>query len=197
MQGQMAVLANHWSAWLNAGSVPPRLGNSHATVVPYRDFRAADGDVIVAVGSDGQFQKLCRLLGRADLGADPELQTNAGRQRNRARLEAALAEAIAGWTLAELIPAMEREGVPGGPINRLDQLFADPQVAATGMVAEVARSDGTPVRLVPYPHRLSETPARVERAPPRLGEHTRTVLARDLGLGGAELDRLEAAGIIG
>lgn len=196
MQGQMATLANHWSAFLNAGVVPARMGNAHATVVPYRDFRAADGDLIVAVGSDSQFRKLCAILGRDDLAADPGLATNAGRQRNRARLEAALAETIAGWTMADLIAAMEQEGVPGGPINRLDQLFADPQVAATGMVVEVARSDGTPVRVVPYPHRLSATPARVASAPPRLGEHTRVVLARDLGLGDAELDRLAAAGII-
>lgn len=196
MQSQMAVLANHWSAYLNAGFMAPRMGNAHATVVPYRDFRAADGDLIVAVGSDSQFVKLCAILGRPDLSGDPQLATNAGRQANRARLEAELAQSIAGWRMADLIAAMEREGVPGGPINRLDQLFADPQVAATGMVREVARADGTRVRLVPYPHQLSATPARVESAPPRLGEHTRAVLARDLGLAPAQLDALEAAGII-
>lgn len=196
MDSQIAVLANHWSAFLNADVVSARLGNAHATVVPYRDFRVADGEVIVAVGSDSQFAKLCALLGRADLAADARLATNAGRQQHRAWLEAELGATLARWQSADLLAAMAREGVPGGPINRLDAVFAEPQVEARDLVASCQRSTGAEVRLVGYPHRLSATPASVRSAPPRIGEHTRLVLESDLGLGPDEIDRLFRQGIV-
>jgi crotonobetainyl-CoA:carnitine CoA-transferase CaiB-like acyl-CoA transferase len=195
LQAQVAMLANHATGYLNAGKLPPRSGNRHATVVPYRDFEAKDGTLIVAVGSDSQFAKLCAILGRGDLAADPRFARNAGRQVARAELEAILEAEIATWERDLLLRAMEREGVPGGPINDLAQLFADPQVEATGLVVEVERS-GASVRLVRYPQVLSATPASVRHPPPRLGEHSRLVLGRELGLEAAELDRLEAAGVI-
>lgn len=196
LQAQVAMLANHWSAYLNAGRVPQRSGNAHATVVPYRDFPAADGTLIIAVGSDRQFQALARVLGRPDLATDPRYTTNAGRQQARAALEAEIAQETARRTRADLLAALAEAGVPAGPINALPEVFADRQVEATGLVHEVARADGTMLRLVGYPQQLSATPASVRSAPPRLGEHTREVLGEILGLEAGELDRLEAAGVI-
>lgn len=196
MDSQVAVLANHWSAYLNAGRVPGRLGNAHATVVPYRDFQVADGEVIVAVGSDSQFRKLCRLLAREDLAADPRLVTNAGRQRHRDWLEAELQGTFAGWRAADLLAAMAAEGVPGGPINRLDAVFAEPQVVARELVEDCPRATGAALRLVRYPHLLSATPATVRQAPPRIGEHSRAILADLLAMDEAGIDRLMAAGVV-
>ncbi len=195
LQAQVAMLANHAAGYLNAGTLPPRSGNAHATVVPYRDFEAKDGTLIVAVGSDSQFAKLCSILGRPDLAHDPRFARNAGRQAARDELEAVLEAEIARWPREALLAAMAQEGVPGGPINDLAQVFADRQVVATGVVEEVGRA-GVPVRLVGYPQKLSATPAAVRSPPPRLGEHTRAVLARELGLEAAALDTLEAEGVI-
>lgn len=196
LQAQVAMLANHWASWLNAGVAPGRSGNAHATVVPYRDFPTSDGTLIIAVGSDRQFRALADVLGRPDLAADPRYTTNADRQQARAALEAEIAAETAKRTRADLLAALADAGVPAGPINALPDVFADPQVAATGLVATVAREDGTVLRLVGYPQTLSATPATVRSAPPRLGQHTREVLHDVLGLGDAELDRLEAAGAI-
>jgi crotonobetainyl-CoA:carnitine CoA-transferase CaiB-like acyl-CoA transferase len=196
MDSQVAVLANHWSAYLNAGVVPQRLGNAHATVVPYRDFRVADGDVIVAVGSDSQFLKLCRLLGRDDLAADDRLRSNAGRQTNRAWLEEELQQTLSAWRADDLLAAMAKEGVPGGPINRLDAVFAEPQVKARALVESCPNGAQPPLSLVRYPHLFSATPATVRRAPPRLGEHSREILGDDLGLDVDEIDRLIAKGVV-
>jgi crotonobetainyl-CoA:carnitine CoA-transferase CaiB-like acyl-CoA transferase len=196
LQAQVAMLANHWSSWLNAGVAPSRSGNAHATVVPYRDFPAADGTLIIAVGSDRQFRALTEVLGRPDLAADQRFMTNAGRQAARAALEAEIAAETSRRTRAELLAAFAEAGVPAGPINALADVFADPQVEATGLVETVARDDGTTLRLVGYPQKLSATPATVRSAPPRLGQHTRHVLGAMLGLEAGELDRLEAAGVI-
>ena len=127
------------------GLTPRRLGNSHPNVVPYRDFETADGHVLVACGNDGQFQSLCKLLGLTELADDPRFRNNVGRLKDRAELEEKLAAAIRGWTSAEFFDGMEKAGVPGSPINRIDQVLADPQIAARGLLKQMERSDGTPV----------------------------------------------------
>ncbi|SMH37273.1 CaiB/BaiF CoA transferase family protein [Azospirillum agricola] len=193
---QVAVLANQGMNWLVGGQVPRRMGNGHPNVVPYRCFATNDGHIIVAVGNDGQFRALCRLLERQDLLEDSRFADNPGRQRNRQELEAALAESIAGWTSAALTAAMAGAGVPAGPINRIDQVFADPQVAARSLVHRLETDDGTTIPVVGFPARLSQTPARYRQAPPRLGQQTADVLGELLGLSPAELDDLKARAVI-
>jgi formyl-CoA transferase len=193
---QVAMLANQGSAFLNSGQVAPRLGNAHPVVVPYRDFEARDGTVLVALGNDRQFLKLCALLDLPDLAADPRFATNAQRHANRTELEERLAFVIAGWNSADFLDAMEREGLPAGPINHLDQVFADPQVEARAMVERVDAPGGKPVPLVRYPHLLSETPASIRKTPPAIGEDTRATLHRLLELDEAALDALTADGVI-
>lgn len=137
---QVAVLANQAMNWMASGTVPGRMGNGHANLAPYQAFACADGDLIVAVGNDGQFARLCGVLG-LDLHHDARFATNPGRVTNRAAMIPPLATAIAHWRKADLYEALERVGVPAGPINRVDEVFADPQVVARGM--RIA-SDGLP-----------------------------------------------------
>ena len=129
----VAVLANQGMNWLVGGMVPQPMGNAHPNAVPYRAFAVADGHVIVTVGNDSQFRAFCALLGRDDLATDPRFVTNALRVVNRNALEAALQESLATRQRDEVLAEMAAQGVPGGPINRLDQVFADPQVIARGM----------------------------------------------------------------
>ena len=127
---QVAVLANQAMNYLVGGTVPHRLGNAHPNVVPYQTFAVADGHVIVAVGNDAQFRRLCLVLGVAD---EERFATNADRVRNRDALIALLAPAIAQRRRDELLAALAAAGIPGGPINDVAEVFADPQVVARGM----------------------------------------------------------------
>jgi crotonobetainyl-CoA:carnitine CoA-transferase CaiB-like acyl-CoA transferase len=127
---QVSVLANQALNWMASGKVPHRMGNGHANLVPYQGFSAKDGDLIIAVGNDSQFRKLCSVLG---LEVDPRFATNPGRVTHRAELIPLLQEAIGGWAKSDLYEALEAEGVPAGPINTVDEVFADPQVVARGM----------------------------------------------------------------
>ncbi|WP_424138360.1 CaiB/BaiF CoA transferase family protein [Roseomonas chloroacetimidivorans] len=196
LDSQVALLVNQAMNFLVGGEVPQRLGNAHPNVVPYRDFAASDDYILVTCGSDGQFFALCRLLGREDLAADPRFATNAGRLRDRRVLEVELARAIAPWRAADLLAAMAKAGVPGGPINSIDQVLADPQIAAREMLRRMRRDDGTEVTVIAYPGRLSRSPASYRLAPPRLGQDTRAVLASELGLDGAQIEALCASGVI-
>jgi crotonobetainyl-CoA:carnitine CoA-transferase CaiB-like acyl-CoA transferase len=138
---QVGVLANQALNWMaDPAKVPHRMGNGHANLVPYQAFHARDGELIVAVGNDAQFRKLCTVLG-LDLADDPRFSTNPARVTNRAVLIPLLETAIGSWAKADLYEALEAQGVPAGPINRLDEVFADPQVQARGMRIE---RDGIP-----------------------------------------------------
>ena len=138
---QVAVLANQAMNYLVSGEVPHRLGNAHPNITPYQTFAVADGFVIVAVGNDAQFRRLCALLGAPGLGDDPRFSTNAGRVRDRPALTSALASLIAQRQRDELLSALAAAGVPAGPINDVAQVFADPQVVARGLRIE---RDGVP-----------------------------------------------------
>ncbi|HKR24560.1 MAG TPA: CoA transferase [Allosphingosinicella sp.] len=127
---QVAVLANQAMNYLVSGEAPGRIGNRHPNIAPYQVFAVADGHVIVAVGNDAQFARLCALLGVA---ADARFATNADRVRNRAALDASLAPLIAGRRQGELLAALVGAGIPAGPINDVAQVFADPQVVARGL----------------------------------------------------------------
>lgn len=137
---QVGVLANQALGWMASGKVPHRMGNGHANLVPYQAFHAKDGELIIAVGNDSQFRKLCGVLG-LEYGTDPRFATNPQRVVNRAALIPLLEAAIRQWAKADLYEALEAEGVPAGPINTVDEVFADPQVAARGMKIE---RDGLP-----------------------------------------------------
>ncbi|WP_448681290.1 CaiB/BaiF CoA transferase family protein [Pseudomonas nicosulfuronedens] len=196
LDSQLSLMANQAMNHLVSGQVPQRLGNAHPNVVPYRDFACNDDYILVACGSDGQFQALCRLLGRDDLGGDPRFTRNPGRSQHRRELEVELAKSIAGWRAADLLAAMEKAGVPGGPINNLQQALADPQVQARGLLQTLTRQDGTDVTLLGYPARFSASPPTYRLAPPMFAQDTAQVLAEQLGLAPEQLAELAGKGAI-
>ncbi|MFN3726979.1 MAG: CaiB/BaiF CoA transferase family protein [Allosphingosinicella sp.] len=130
---QVAVLGNQALNWMVSGEVPNRMGNGHANLVPYQAFSASDGDVIVAVGNDRQFERLCAILGLEELASDERFRTNPARVLNRDTLIPLLQKAIAERGCAELSEALEAAGIPAGPINDVAQVFHDPQVRHRGM----------------------------------------------------------------
>lgn len=130
---QVAVLANQAANYLASGTVPRRMGNGHANVVPYQAFATADGELVVAVGNDRQFTRLCVILGEPGWAGDARFATNAARLANRRALIPLLAAKIAAWDAQPLSDALEAQGVPAGPINDMAGVFADPQVAARGL----------------------------------------------------------------
>ncbi len=130
---QVAVLANQAMNYLVSGEPPRRLGNTHPNIAPYQTFRCADGHLIIAVGNDAQFRRLCTLLGDNGLGEDPRFATNADRVGHRQALTAALEPLVAQRSRDDLLATLAAAGIPGGPINDLAQVFADPQVIARGL----------------------------------------------------------------
>ena len=191
---QVAVLANQSLNYLVGGKVPGRLGNAHPNIVPYQAFRTKDGHIILAVGNDRQFKEFCRIAG---LTFDARFDTNRGRVEGRAELIPVIAEAMAARSTAEWVAALEDAAVPCGPINKLDEVFADEQVQARGLKMQLSRADGTLTPSVASPIRLSQTPVEYSRAAPALGADTAEVLSGLLGLGAHEIAALKAKGITG
>lgn len=183
--------------YLVSGAVPARAGNAHQNIVPYQVFACADGHVILAVGNDGQFRRFCDVAGTPGWAGDPRYATNAARVRNRDILVPMIDAVMRTRVQREWLGALERAGVPCGPINRLDQVFADPQVQARAMKLELPHPLAGTVPQVRAPLRLSGTPMTYTLAPPLLGEHTANVLRERLGLDDATLRDLAARGVIG
>lgn len=160
-----AVTANQALNYLTTGSVPGRMGNGHVNLAPYQAFDCSDGHIIIAVGNDGQYQRLCRLLGLDDMAQAPEFAHNRDRLANRTVLIARLTGATQLRSKADLLAACEAEGVPAGPINTLEEMMADPQIVARGMQIEL---DGVPGIRAPF--RFSDAELALHRPAPKLGE---------------------------
>ena len=193
---QVACLANQAMNYLTTGVAPRRLGNAHPNIVPYQDFPTADGDIILTVGNDGQFRKFCEVAGLPALAADPRFSTNQARVAHRAELIPLIRQATVFKTTAEWLAALEQAGVPCGPINDLQQVFADPQVQARGLRVELPHPLAGSVPQVASPIRLSATPVQYRNAPPLLGEHTEQVLQQWLGLSLEQIAELRRAGVL-
>lgn len=196
---QVAWLVNEGTNYLLSGRVPRRQGNGHPNIVPYRTFESADGHVILAVGNDAQFRRWCAFAVADDLAADPRFATNQGRVANRDALYAAMPAYTRRKTTAAWVEGLAALGVPCGPVNTLDRVFADPQVQARGMRVELPHplaASGT-VPVVASPIKMGATPPVHHRGPPTLGQHTDEVLQELPGLDDAERARLREAGVIG
>lgn len=193
------ILANQAMNWLvggpQGGKVPHRAGNRHPNIQPQDVFPAADGHIVLAVGNDGQFAKLCEAIGRPDWAADPRFVKNADRVRNEAALTPMLAERFRDFTRAELTALLDAAGVPCGPINAVPDVFADPQVQHRQMLRHLPHPVAGRVPQVVSPIRMQDAPLAFDRAPPTLGQHTAQVLA-ELGLDGPARDALAAKGIV-
>ncbi len=167
LDAQVGVLANQALNFMASGVAPTRMGNAHPNLVPYQSFRTADGDIIVAVGNDRQFTKFCAILGLEGLASDDRYRTNAGRVTNRGTLIPELAQAVLIWTRDALATRLEAEGVPGGPINPIDAVFADPQVIARGLAIASPGPDGLLPGLA-SPIVINGVRQNANRAAPRL-----------------------------
>ncbi|PLK25404.1 CoA transferase [Porphyrobacter sp. TH134] len=162
----VGLLANQATYFFTTGGNPPRMGNAHAQVAPYGVFAVSDGHVILAPANDGLFAKLMVVLGLGHLTRDPRFAANGDRTANAAALDAEIAAAAAGWTKQGLLDACHAAGVPAGPINRLDEVFADPQVIARGMRVELGGMAG-----VRSPFTFSDAELALDRPSPIHGEH--------------------------
>jgi crotonobetainyl-CoA:carnitine CoA-transferase CaiB-like acyl-CoA transferase len=195
---QVAMLSIQGLNYLATGQVPKRLGNAHPNIVPYQTFATADGDIILAVGNDAQFERFCAFAEIPELAREERFRSNEARVRNRDALTERLAPVLAGQTSRYWIEGLEARNVSCGPINTIDQVFADPQVLARGMRLEMPHpaAGAAPVPLIASPIRMSATPAAYAHPPPMLGQHTDEVLQELLGLDQAELAALREGGVI-
>ncbi len=181
LDSMVGVLANQSLNYLVSGKAPHRMGNAHPNIVPYQTFAVRDGHVIIAVGNDPQFARLCDFLGIAEAAADPRFATNAARVANRVELIGKLSDLLSAHERAAVLQAMEQRGIPAGPINTLEDVFADPQVLHRKLRLELQSPAGVSIPSVRTPVCFSGAELSLGRAAPRLGEHTAEVL-RELGL---------------
>jgi len=175
---QVGVLANQAMNYLVSGKTPTRMGNAHPNIVPYQVFPVSDGHVIVAVGNNGQFAKFAAVLGAPELAEDPRFATNADRVKNRAEIVPLLSALTIRMTREALLTALEREGVPAGPINTVADVFADSQVLARGMRVDLPApaAAGGSIPSVRSPIMMDGDAMAADRPSPQLGEHTDEVL---------------------
>lgn len=173
---QAAFLANQAMNWLLSGNTPQRGGNRHPNIQPQDVFRCADGSIVLAVGNDGQFAKLARVLGQPEWAEDERFKTNPARVRNHAVLNPLLLEAFGRQKRADLIAKLDRAGVPCGPINTIPEVFDDPQVKHREMLRTLPHPTAGSVPLVVSPLRFQEAALRFDRPPPLLGQHTDEIL---------------------
>ena len=193
---QVAVLANQAMNYLVTGVAPQRLGNSHPNIVPYQVFATSDGYIIVAVGNETQFARMCEVIGRPDLASDERFATNAARVNHRGEIVAILHGIFVTRTMRDWLDALERVGVPCGPINTIADVFADPQVQARGLRIDLPHPAIGTVPSVANPIKYSATPISYRSAPPMLGADTDEVLREMVGITSAEIARLRKAGIV-
>lgn len=195
---QVAWLSYEGSNYLTSGEIPKRQGNEHPNIVPYKVMPCADGHVIIAVGNDAQFARFCSFADCPELAEDKRFQTNASRVRNREALYAMLPDITRQKTQKTWVEGLAEIGVPSGPVNTLDQVFADPQVLARDMKITMPYpgSQRTEVDLIGNPIKFSETPVDYRFAPPRAGQDSDSILEELLDISPEERARLRGKGVI-
>jgi crotonobetainyl-CoA:carnitine CoA-transferase CaiB-like acyl-CoA transferase len=194
---QLSILINAASAYLLAGQVMQPQGSAHTSIVPYQAFNAADGYVMVGAANDKLFGLLAAEFGHPEWTVDPRFSSNGARVAHREELVPLINEALRSDTVANWVERLAGVGVAVAPVNRMDQVFADPQVQHVGQVVTVEHPTLGEVQQVGSALRLGVTPPEVNTPPPRLGEHTTEVLAELLGRDQQELKRLSDTGAIG
>lgn len=193
---QVSMLANQAINFLTTGIPPQRLGNGHPNIVPYETFATSDGHMILAVGNDSQFAAFCGVIDKPDWAHDPRFSTNRRRVENRASLSASIQPIVVTQPMAHWLDACSRARVPAGPINRIDQVFADPQVIDRGLQLSLFHPLAGTVPSIACPIRFADASAVKPSAPPLLGQHTDDVLESRLGLSATDIAALRADGIV-
>lgn len=193
---QVSWLANQAQNYFCSGKSPGRTGEHHPNLAPYQPFPTLDGDLIIAVGNDAQFQRLCAVMELPELAVDNRFATNPARVENRDDLTEIFKQVTRGKTSREWMDLLDDAKVPNGPVQTIDQVFADPQVVARKMIVDVEHPELGPVRTVANPIKFSATPVEYRKAPPLLGEDTDSVLSGLLGLSDEQIEALRRAAVI-
>jgi formyl-CoA transferase/CoA:oxalate CoA-transferase len=191
-----AILTYQASSYLATGVSPVRMGNRHASIVPYETFAARDGDLVLAVGNDVLWRGFCRAIGLDALGDDPRFATNRQRVLGYDLVIPPIAERLRTRPRAEWIRVLTEAGVPCGAVRNMGEVMADPQLAAREMIEEVEHATLGTLRVLGIPVKLSETPGAIRRAPPTLGEHTDAILTGELGFTSEEVAAMRDAGAV-
>lgn len=194
---QVSVLANQALNFLVSGNAPIRMGNAHPNIVPYQAFQTMDSHMILAIGNDNQFGKFCSVAGRTEVAIDDRFKTNPARVANRDVLIPIVADILRTRTTDDWLLALEGEHVPCGPINTIDQVFADPQVVHRGMRLDMGHPTVGATPGVASPIKMSATPPTCDIPPPTLGQHTASVLKELLSMDSEELNALKSDGVLG
>ena len=192
---QVAILSNQAMNYLVSDKVPGRNGNAHPNIQPQDVYSCADGDLILVVGNDGQFAKLCEVLGHKEWPLDEKFSTNSQRVLNIIELSAMLRESFGQRLRKDLIEALDKAGVPCGPINNVSDVFKDPQVLARGMLKQVPHPCGVDAPQVASPMRFGHAQLQTLSPPPLLGQHTEAILT-ELGYGPTDIKALQASGVV-
>ncbi|ODV41961.1 CoA-transferase [Cupriavidus sp. UYMMa02A] len=188
--------ANQIASFFATGEIPRRWGNEHPNLTPYQSFATADGHIIVGCGNDGQYRRLCAVIGRDDLAADPRFLTMEGRNVNRRALQRELDPAMRAQTTHYWLEHLSESGVPYGPINNYKQVFEHPQVVHRGLRVDMPHARGGTIGMVRNPIRLSDTPVEYRLAPPLRGQHTDEILSAVLGKEATTISALRGAGVV-
>jgi crotonobetainyl-CoA:carnitine CoA-transferase CaiB-like acyl-CoA transferase len=192
LQSQIFMLDFQAARWLQAHEVAKQAGNNHPTTIPTGVFKVKDGYINIATAGHVMWERLCNAIGAPEFVTREDFKTAAARSKNRVAVNAAIEEKTAGKTGAEWIAIFNKAGVPCGPINSIDQVFADEQVKHLGIAQNAARPDGKQQTFVGQPFSLSRTPSKIVATPPELGQHTDEVL-KEFGFADQEIAALHAA----
>ena len=195
LQSQIAMLDFQAARYLMGGEVPAQAGNDHPTSMPTSVYQTADGHINIAASGEGNWQRLCKVLERPDMFADVRFQSEALRSTNRIALNEAINQSTIKSGSETLVAKLNHAGVPCGPIYRIDEMFADPQVEHLQCATVVKHATRGDLKIVNQPVFLSRTPARMQSATPELGEHSAAIL-EGLGYSPSEIDMLKRKGII-
>jgi crotonobetainyl-CoA:carnitine CoA-transferase CaiB-like acyl-CoA transferase len=195
LEATLATLINQAHNAFATGEQPPRLGNAHPNIVPYETFATSDTEIVVAVGSERQWPRLCQELELPDLATDARFADNGARVRHRDELRPILAARFREADSTHWLRRLDEAGIPCGPVNSVLAAFEQPQAVARGMRVEVEHPTLGSVPQIGLPYKLSATPASIRSAPPLLGEHSAEILA-ELGYSPADVERLRSDGVI-
>ena len=177
-----ALLTYHAAAYLATGQAPPRMGNGHASIVPYNTFTARDGLLMLAVGNDDQWKRFCVAAEQPGLMADPRFVANAQRVQERTTLEPIVQRIIETRDRRDWVDRLRSAGVPCGLVRGIGEVLESPEIAARGMLTKASHPTAGDLRLVAHPVKLSGAASRPDAPPPLVGQHTQAILTEDLGL---------------